>query len=162
MNVLQDACACLNPPVQYLAVRCLSLFSPLFSICFLFTALRRGLAGTAGAEGKKAREPLIACLTIMLLAAAGRLALQMAPHRKRAEVIMALQRAPLMVVRSVLGAQWCGIETIGGNPIERIQEVGMSHSRNGLWWGRRSLRISLPASSRRSLCKRCTSQLRQL
>jgi hypothetical protein len=77
------------------------LFFPLFSI----SSLPPCVAGTAGAEGKKVREPLIACLTVMLLAAAGRLALQMARHKERAEVIMALQRAPLMVVRSVPGAQ---------------------------------------------------------
>jgi hypothetical protein len=69
----------------------------------------RALAGTActatasAEEKKKAREPSIARVTGMLLAAAGRLALQMARQGDRDEVIMAPQRAHSMCCGAACG-----------------------------------------------------------
>jgi hypothetical protein len=69
-------------------------------------------------RGKKAQEPLIARVNVVLHAAAGGLALQMAHHWERAEVIMARQRAHSMCCRAACGPDRCALRDDWGNPIE--------------------------------------------
>ncbi len=69
--------------------------------------IRSDCSTAEGAAILKAREPSIARLMVMLLAAAGGLALHMAPCTGRAEVIMAFYRNPLLPIK-------CSSETRNG------------------------------------------------